>query len=253
MKATQIYDLCHCYWSRNDDMLNCTLQSTDSGLGYTIVGFFFRELHKAFLRNKDNWDILPRITRTNNSRYNCWTYKQGDFLPTLAELERRHPRGTSLLSVGTQVALWNPIWKRFIRMRPDNNLLDKSGQRNDKSLPTGWTWEQFRVVEGKNGLIALWSPMWKHFLRMHRDIAQLDKSGRKDQPYHLPDGWTWERFKVIDAKDGYIALWNPTHRRFVRMPSGTYMDKSGIRDNGSLPSNWTWEKFWVVVVTATEM
>ena len=53
-------------------------------------------------------------------------------------------------------------------------------------------------------------------------------------------------FQVVDAGNGLIALYNPTHKRFVRMPTGANMDKSGVRADGTLPSGWTWEKFKIV-------
>ena len=43
-----------------------------------------------------------------------------------------------------------------------------------------------------------------------------------------------------------IALYNPTQKRFVRMPTGVNMDKSPERPDGTLPDNWTWEVFKVV-------
>ena len=45
-----------------------------------------------------------------------------------------------------------------------------------------------------------------------------------------------------------IALYNPTHKRFVRMPTGANMDKSGERPDGTLPKEWAWEMFKVVDV-----
>lgn len=45
-----------------------------------------------------------------------------------------------------------------------------------------------------------------------------------------------------------IGLWNPTHKRFIRMPNGHHLDKSGMRHDGSLPGNWAWEKFKIQCV-----
>ena len=45
-----------------------------------------------------------------------------------------------------------------------------------------------------------------------------------------------------------IALWNPTHKRFIRMPrDGTSLDKSAkTRPDGTIPLSWTLEVFKVV-------
>ena len=74
--------------------------------------------------------------------------------------------------------------------------------------------------------------------------VNMDKSPERPDGT-LPDNWTWEVFKVMDAGDGMIALYNPTHKRFVRMPTATLMDKSAVTD-GTLPKDWTWEVFKIV-------
>jgi len=74
----------------------------------------------------------------------------------------------------------------------------------------------------------------------------MDKSGERADG-NLPPGWTWERFKVVEAGNGEVGLWNPTHKRFIRMPTGEYLDKSGERADGTLEgAHWTWERFKVV-------
>ena len=65
----------------------------------------------------------------------------------------------------------------------------------------------------------------------------------------LPSAWKWERFKVVHVGNNNIALYNPTHKRFMRMPSmevDTKMTKSAVRANGTLPSAWKSELFKVV-------
>ena len=44
----------------------------------------------------------------------------------------------------------------------------------------------------------------------------MDGSDTKDAD-QLPDDWNWERFRVVDAGDGQIALHNSIDNRFVRM------------------------------------
>ncbi|CAE7779833.1 UVR8 [Symbiodinium sp. CCMP2592] len=78
---------------------------------------------------------------------------------------------------------------------------------------------------------------WAHgrFLRMNTSI--IDAS--------IPTDWTWERFTVVDAGNGKIALHNTFHNRFVLM-SSTGMDTSGFRAADELPSDAIWERFTVV-------
>merc|ERR1712048_1031356 len=100
-------------------------------------------------------------------------------------------------------------------------------------------------------MIALYNPTHKRFVRMPTG-ALMDKSAER-QDGTLPENWTWEVFKIVESKPApksligkTIALYNPTHKRFVRMPTGGNMDKSGVRADGTLPSGWTWEKFKIV-------
>ena len=58
------------------------------------------------------------------------------------------------------------------------------------------------------------------------------------------DGRSCERFTVVDAGGGLIALYNVKHRRFVRMHSGQVDGGGGQVD--SLPAQWDSERFRVV-------
>ena len=148
--------------------------------------------------------------------------------------------------IGKSIALYNPTHKRFVRMPADGDNMDKSGERPDGTLPDNWTWEVFKVVDGGNGMIALYNTLHKRFVRMP-DGTNMGKSGeRPDGTLAKDDTQQWQVFKVMDVGDGMIALYNPKHKRFVRMPTGALMDKSGERADGTLPKDWTWEVFKIV-------
>ena len=66
----------------------------------------------------------------------------------------------------------------------------------------------------------------------------------------LPFNWIWERFEVVDAGAGQIALYNPRHGRFARMNSNGNMDSSPRVGRDALTArfpHWTWERFEGVV------
>jgi len=173
------------------------------------------------------------------------------------------PTNFGPLNVGSTVGLWSPHRKCFVRMREGWDV-DKSFPRDDGTLPYYWRNERFRVVDatdanmfgGKcaSGCVALWSPATKRFMSM-RDSGRMGRSGVSDDGT-LPGGWEWERFKVADGTSssmfngqcasGCVGLWSPRWKRFVRMPSSTFLDSSGPLDDGTLPSNWAWERFKVV-------
>merc|ERR1719409_2066492 len=62
----------------------------------------------------------------------------------------------------------------------------------------------------------------------------------------LPRGWKWERFTVVNAGNGQIALHNKVHNRFIRMRNNGRMDASARRAASQLPRGWTWERLTVV-------
>ncbi|CAE7037123.1 unnamed protein product [Symbiodinium sp. CCMP2592] len=72
----------------------------------------------------------------------------------------------------------------------------------------------------------------------------IDASAASDE---IRLDWTWERFTVVDAGNGEIALHNTFHNRFVRM-SSTGMDTSGFGAADELPADSIWERFTVVDV-----
>ena len=137
--------------------------------------------------------------------------------------------------------------------------MDASSPRGPTELPSGWTWERFKVVDApwpspppptssittiKAGrTIALHSRKHGRFIRMHRN-GRCDASGRR-AAHQLPSGWTWERFEVVDAGNGEIALHCKIHNRFMRMNNRADMDVSAVKAANALPRGWTWERFTV--------
>ena len=66
----------------------------------------------------------------------------------------------------------------------------------------------------------------------------------------LPDDWDSERFTLIDAGDGLVALHSRSHNRFLRLDGQLSVNaKGGLRDKNSLPDCWESERFRVLIVT----
>ena len=69
----------------------------------------------------------------------------------------------------------------------------------------------------------------------------------------MPADWGWERFTVVDAGNGMVALHSRCHNRFVRVDENGEVDsKGGIRDVDALPDAWEWERFEVRQLTAAQ-
>ncbi|CAE7515684.1 unnamed protein product [Symbiodinium sp. CCMP2592] len=126
------------------------------------------------------------------------------------------------LGGGTGIfGLQNPATKRFVSVGPGHTYVTDPSD----VLHAGWTHQQFRVEVLKPRLapgttVGLWSPMWKHWLRLNH--ADMDKGGNvmaHDKP-NLAYQTDWEKFEVVDAGDGEVALWNPTFKAFVQIENG---------------------------------
>lgn len=89
--------------------------------------------------------------------------------------------------------------------------------------------------------VALYSPAQRRFLRMNpQGIA--DTAGQIAGPT-LPPDWQWERFIVVDAGNGQIALQSKAFGRIIRLNGNLSVDSAApIAD---LPNDWQWERFWV--------
>eukprot|EP00747_Dinoflagellata_sp_TGD_P031070 gnl/TRDRNA2_/TRDRNA2_135053_c0_seq1.p1 gnl/TRDRNA2_/TRDRNA2_135053_c0~~gnl/TRDRNA2_/TRDRNA2_135053_c0_seq1.p1 ORF type:complete len:723 (+),score=125.29 gnl/TRDRNA2_/TRDRNA2_135053_c0_seq1:138-2171(+) len=123
--------------------------------------------------------------------------------------------------------------------------MDGSGEHAWGSLPDGWTWERFVVVDAGKGEFAFHSEIHNRFIRMHQNV-KMDNSGTKDFN-KLPAGWTWERFVPVEVGDGKIALHSRIHGRFIRLRADNNLaDGSDKKQRNALPPGWTWERFQVL-------
>jgi hypothetical protein len=95
---------------------------------------------------------------------------------------------------------------------------------------------------------ALFSMQASRFLQMRPDGS----IGVLDDPSVTPDNITamrtWETFKFVDGGRGKIALYNETHRRFVRLVDGNVNGYGGQLDENQLPRELDWpsERFSIV-------
>ncbi|CAE7242733.1 unnamed protein product [Symbiodinium sp. CCMP2592] len=138
-----------------------------------------------------------------------------------------------------EVAFHNTASNRFLNMRAEG-VGRSNHPPKPPQLPSNWGWERFRILPAERILvpgssIALHSPRWNRFVVMTN--GALERSVEKDVT-DFPEEWTWERFTVVDAGGGQIALHNTFQNRFVGV-GGT----SAHRLVDQLPSDWTFEKF----------
>merc|ERR1719316_1397057 len=72
----------------------------------------------------------------------------------------------------------------------------------------------------------------------------MDASPRKAWN-KMPRRWNWERFRIVKAGNGQVALHSRVHNRFVRMNNMGGMDVSPKFSWRKLPRGWKWERFTV--------
>lgn len=135
--------------------------------------------------------------------------------------------------VGGTIALHNKENNRFVKMVTSD--MDRSQKKGADDLPTDWTSERFKVMEGTSGRVGLKSTQFNKYVMM--DHSNMRNIGHMD---------SWEKFRVVDTGDGQVALHNSNHNRFIRLGNKA-LDTSVKKDlKASLPSSWTWERFEVV-------
>lgn len=160
------------------------------------------------------------------------------------------------------VGLHNPYFNRFVQMH-SNGHVQATGGRNARDLKhnKGWTFERFYMVPVKNYLqpgawVGLFNPTAKRFLQMHG--SGIGCSGQFHFFAVLQDGHTYERFRVVDAGNGMVALHNHVFNRYVSMIWNGHahvMTRSSASPDTSveLPNGWADAMAFVPVPINTNM
>lgn len=97
--------------------------------------------------------------------------------------------------------------------RSDSSLVEmkqfdttSSGKQVVDHLPVGWT-------------VALYNSHHKRFIKI--TDGAVGSSGFLSNPSDLSDGWTHERFLVVEGGMNDIALWNPNFQRYLKITSSS--------------------------------
>jgi len=92
--------------------------------------------------------------------------------------------------------------------------------------------------------IALRNSVSRRFLRAHSDAKLIDQSEESEIP--MPNGWSWERFTVVDTGYGTVALHNSVHNALLRMTPERTMDQQRHNTFDAIPERHTWERYEIV-------
>ncbi|CAE7244003.1 unnamed protein product [Symbiodinium sp. CCMP2592] len=91
-------------------------------------------------------------------------------------------------------------------------------------------------------MVAIYSRAWRRFIKL-RDNGVVESSPVVSSAV-MPEAWGWERFTVVDAGNGQIALHSCYNNRFVQM--GAHAPKGSGHHSARIPDSMTYEKFTVV-------
>ncbi|CAE7235037.1 unnamed protein product [Symbiodinium sp. CCMP2592] len=147
------------------------------------------------------------------------------------------------------VALYHPRNNRFVTMQADGHVRPSGIPPDGANLPGDWSWERFYMMPVRNflepdTLVALYSDAHGRFLRMYDHGGHCDMDSSASGP-SLPDAWTLERFRVVDAGNGMVALHSHAYNKYVLMDDHFNVGCSAHSPTGSseLPNHWGWEAF----------
>ncbi|CAE7019266.1 unnamed protein product [Symbiodinium sp. KB8] len=158
------------------------------------------------------------------------------------------------LRVGMQVGLFNRHHKCWLTM--EHHDMQRSVPTADATFPHGSWREMFTVVDAGYGQIALHNEHFIRFVSLQpapETVVNVKATATAVQKFanDLPTSWTAERFAVVPAGDGQIALHNTKANRFLRM-SPDDIDSSPIAKANELQDGWAWERWQVVEIQSAD-
>jgi len=150
------------------------------------------------------------------------------------------------------LALHSPTHNRFVSMT--DHTVQATSHRNQDSVQESWTWERFQVLRTKwllqpGTVVGFHNAIHNRYITMGSD-GTMYPSAERDYDLELPEGWTWQRFTVVDAGNGEYGLHNARHNKFWKMTDTAEMIASVRKAAHEMPApeHWPWERFAAVDV-----
>lgn len=150
---------------------------------------------------------------------------------------------------GEEIALWNPHWKKFIKMQGNTMML--SPEVSDGRLPSTWTREVFTLIStGQvwhgHTVFGIWNMIERRYVRMPEHNANGKRMNATNHQFNnptmMPAGMGWEKFVFVPQGNGLYA---------VRCPftgsGGLYMRENGTMNYvDAADHNGGWQHFKVI-------
>ena len=143
-----------------------------------------------------------------------------------------------------EIALHNAQFNRFVRVNSDATMASSTHMTYRTRLPEDWLHERFRVVNGAPFLapgsrVALHSALAERFLASAGSNLFASPVSKWN---HYPSDWVSEKWTIVDAGKGDIALHSPHRNRFLIMrvsSNSCSMGCSESKGQRQLPATWT--------------
>lgn len=145
------------------------------------------------------------------------------------------------LPIGHVVALYNPKYRRFVKMSKDDMVASKETSETD--FYKTWAEERFLMVDAGKDDIAFHSKAHNRFISMDGTKGDMRLSSVKGADA-LPEDWTWETFTPVEADGGNIAFYCKVHKKFMLMRNTGIMKTS--RTSSMTKPRWASQKFKII-------
>jgi hypothetical protein len=144
---------------------------------------------------------------------------------------------------------WPSGPSRKFQQQPDGSLLEIGDEQHRFRMGGIGGYKQL-CIGGKKQFIgyhvALYNRHYRKFVQMTPDgsVGVLDDKGV--DPTNLESFRAWERFQVVDAGDGKVALHCAFHNRFIKIDGDDVNGFGGPKGSDDLPADWASERFSLV-------
>jgi hypothetical protein len=133
----------------------------------------------------------------------------------------RPPGPLALLRPGNHVALYAMHHRKFLSMGDETRGFKVFGLNEELDaapLPEWRNWERFLVKDATDGKIALYNPSHGRYVRMCERIGDRDwvVDGVAELTVSDPS-CQWEPIIPSDGGNGKVAIYNPSHKRLLRL------------------------------------
>ncbi|CAE7687129.1 unnamed protein product [Symbiodinium sp. CCMP2456] len=150
------------------------------------------------------------------------------------------------------IALHCPVHNRFVSMT--DHTVQATSHRSEDSVQESWTWERFQVLRTRwllqpGTVVGFHNAIHNRYISMSSD-GTMYPSPVRDYNEELPEGWTFQRFTVVDAGNGEYGFHNAKHNKFWKMTDTATMIASITKAAHDMPApeHWPWERFAAVDV-----